>query len=109
MVITVFCFSAQKGLIGPAGMPGPAGPKGERVSIYQMFVFCFYFNRNILFLMRYSAIWIVSTFKGEKGDSGLPGPTGPQGIPVSLLDKYSTKLVGFLFDVFIQAWYEPCF
>lgn len=50
MVITVFCFSAQKGLIGPAGMPGPAGPKGERVSIYQMFVFCFYFNRNILFL-----------------------------------------------------------
>lgn len=23
-----------KGLIGPAGVPGPAGPKGERVSIY---------------------------------------------------------------------------
>lgn len=28
-----FAFSVLKGLIGPAGVSGPAGPKGERVSI----------------------------------------------------------------------------
>lgn len=30
----LFSIFVLKGLIGPAGVPGPAGPKGERVSIY---------------------------------------------------------------------------
>lgn len=28
-------------------------------------------------------LWVFS-LQGEKGDAGLPGPTGAQGIPVSL-------------------------
>lgn len=50
MVITVFNFSAQKGLIGPSGMPGPAGPKGERVSIYYVYFL-------LLFLHKYRFKW----------------------------------------------------
>lgn len=61
LVITVFTFSAQKGLIGPAGMPGPAGPKGERVSINYMFVFCFYFYGNICLIEKFCTLDCLDT------------------------------------------------
>lgn len=61
LVITVFTFSAQKGLIGPSGMPGPAGPKGERVSINYMFVFCFYFYGNICLIEKFCTLDCLDT------------------------------------------------
>lgn len=44
--------------------------------------------------MSNSALWIVLTLQGEKGDAGLPGPTGPQGIPVSLFEYILIKTGG---------------
>lgn len=70
----------MKGLTGPSGFPGPAGPKGERVSIYvcvfSILIYC-------AILGEHTFHWFSSQ-QGEKGNAGFPGPIGPQGIPVSL-------------------------
>lgn len=42
-------------------MPGPAGPKGERVSIDYMFVFCFYFYGNICLIEKFCTLDCLDT------------------------------------------------
>lgn len=73
-------------------MPGPAGPKGERVSI----CICVSILKQIYSTLISDNIYtlnFVSSLQGEKGDAGLPGPIGPQGIPVSLLFHFKCSLL----------------
>lgn len=42
---------------------------------------------------RINTLGFLSSLQGEKGDAGLPGPIGPQGIPVSVSLQFNSGIL----------------